>query len=173
MTSIKIYVGTYRKYNNGSLFGQWIDLNDFSDFEELKNEMFKLHKDEEDPEFMFQDYECSEAIKDLGLVSESYLSSDIYNVIEAIENCSYDEEVIESFINSIGTYDTIDEIIEKVEESYSGEYSNDIEFVQELLESNGDIPESLPNYIHIDWESTARDIMYDYSADNNHYFRNI
>jgi antirestriction protein len=173
MTSIKIYVGTYRKYNNGSLFGQWIDLNDFSDFEELKNEMFKLHKDEEDPEFMFQDYECSEAIKDLGLINESYLSSDIYNVIEAIENCSYDEEVIESFINSIGTYDTIDEIIEKVEESYSGEYSNDIEFVQELLESTGDIPESLPNYIHIDWESTARDIMYDYSADNNHYFRNI
>jgi antirestriction protein len=173
MTSIKIYVGTYRKYNNGSLFGQWIDLNDFSDFEELNNEMFKLHKDEEDPEFMFQDYECSEAIKDLGLISESYLSSDIYNIIEAIENCSYDEEVIESFINSIGIYDTIDEIIEKVEESYSGEYSNDIEFVQELLESTGDIPESLPNYIHIDWESTARDIMYDYSADNNHYFRNI
>jgi antirestriction protein len=173
MTSIKIYVGTYRKYNNGSLFGQWIDLNDFSDFEELKNEMFKLHKDEEDPEFMFQDYECSEAIKDLGLISESYLSSDIYNIIESIENCSYDEEVIESFINSIGIYDTIDEIIEKVEESYSGEYSNDIEFVQELLESTGDIPESLPNYIHIDWESTARDIIYDYSADNNHYFRNI
>ena len=173
MTSIKIYVGTYRKYNNGSLFGQWIDLNDFSDFEELKNEMFKLHKDEEDPEFMFQDYECSEAIKDLGLISESYLSSDIYNIIEAIENCSYDEEVIESFINSIGIYDTIDEIIEKVEESYSGEYSNDIEFVQELLESTGDIPESLPNYIHIDWKSSTRDIMYDYSADNNHYFRNI
>lgn len=173
MTSIKIYVGTYRKYNNGSLFGQWIDLNDFSDFEELKNEMFKLHKDEEDPEFMFQDYECSEAIKDLGLLGESHLSSDIYNVIGSIENCSYDEEVIESFINSIGIYDTIDEIIEKVEESYSGEYSNDIEFVQELLESTGDIPESLPNYIHIDWESTARDIMYDYSADNNHYFRNI
>jgi antirestriction protein len=173
MTSIKIYVGTYKKYNNGSLFGQWIDLNDFSDFEELKDEMFKLHNDEEDPEFMFQDYECSEAIKDLGLISESYLSNDIYNVIETIENCSYNEEVIESFIKCIGTYDTIEEIIHKVEESYSGEFSNDIEFVQELLESTGDIPDSLPNYIHIDWESTTRDIMYDYSTDNNHYFRNI
>jgi antirestriction protein len=173
MTSVKIYVGTYRKYNEGSLFGKWFDLNDYSNFNELKDAMFKLHKDEEDPEFMFQDYECSEAIEDLGLISESYLSNDIYNIIETIKNCCYDEDVIESFINSIGTYDTIEEIIEKVEESYSGEYSSDIKFVQELLESTGDIPKNLPNYIHIDWESTARDIMYDYSTGNNHYFRNI
>lgn len=173
MTSIRIYVGTYKKYNEGSLFGRWIDLNDYSDFKELKDEMFNLHKDEEDPEFMIQDFECSEAIKELGLINESYISDEIYNVIEAINNCSYDEEIIESYINCNGVYDSIEEIIEKVEEAYSGEFFSDIEFVQELLESTGDIPENLPNYIHIDWERTARDIMFDYSTDNNHYFRNI
>lgn len=24
-----VYVGTYRKYNNGSLFGEWVDLDKF------------------------------------------------------------------------------------------------------------------------------------------------
>ena len=41
----RVYVGTYNKYNNGSLFGKWLDLSDYSD------------KDEQEPEFMFQDYE--------------------------------------------------------------------------------------------------------------------
>lgn len=173
MTSIKIYVGTYKKYNEGNLFGKWIDLNDFSNFEELKQVMYKLHSDENDPEFMFQDYECSKAIEELELINESYLSNDIYDVIETIKTSCYNEEVIENYILNIGACDTIEETIEKAEESYAGIYDSDIDFTQDLLESTGDIPENLPNYIHIDWEKTARDIMYDYTSNNNHYFRNI
>jgi len=60
-----------------------------------------------------------------------------------------------------------------IEEAYAGQYSSDEEFVQELLEQCGDIPKDLPSYIHIDWESTARDIMLDYSEDNGFYFRNL
>lgn len=38
-----------------------------------------------------------------------------------------------------------------------------VDYVQEMLEDCGDIPKDLPHYIHIDWESTARDVRVDYT----------
>lgn len=52
-----VYCGTYGKYNNGSLAGLWVDLTTFDDKEELFEFLHRLHADEEDPEFMFQDFE--------------------------------------------------------------------------------------------------------------------
>lgn len=52
-----LYVGTYAKYNNGSLGGGWVDVASFqngADF--IKFCTTELHKDERDPELMFQDY---------------------------------------------------------------------------------------------------------------------
>lgn len=173
MTNVRIYVGTYKKYNEGSIYGEWLDLQDFSNYEELKEEMYKLHKDEVDPEFMFQDYECPELFREMGLVSESFLSNEIFEILEVIKNCSYEFEVIESYCNCVGCYNDIYEIIEKVEESYNGEFESDIHFVSTILEDCGDIPQNLPSYIHIDWDKTAWNVMLDYSTSNNHYFRNI
>ena len=31
-----VYCGTYRKYNNGSLFGLWLDITKFNDYDEQK-----------------------------------------------------------------------------------------------------------------------------------------
>ena len=57
LSEASVYVGTYGKYNNGSLFGAWLDLSDYADKEEFYEACRELHKDEEDAEFMFQDYE--------------------------------------------------------------------------------------------------------------------
>lgn len=174
MVNLSVYVGTYQKYNEGSLFGKWIDLSNYSNLSEFYKEIRELHKDEDDPEFMFQDYEASGLITSLGLISESHLSKDIFEVMETIEDSTYDEEVIEAYLDCIGYNDEeIDEVIEKVEETYNGEFESDIDFTQNLLEDCGDIPENLPSYIHIDWVSTTRDIMFDYSTSNNHFFRNL
>jgi len=56
------------------------------------------------------------------------------------------------------------------DEAYCGFHHSDVDFVQELLEDIGDIPD-LPFYVHIDWESTARDVMMDYASQDGHYFR--
>ena len=56
---------------------------------------------------------------------------------------------------------------------YEGEYRDDEEFVQEMLDGTGEIPDDLPAYIHIDWTATARDIMMDYSESGGHYFRSV
>ena len=172
MTNVQIYVGTYEKYNNGSIYGAWLKFEDYSDYEDLKKAMRELHKDEDDPEFMIQDYECSWIIKGLDLISESYISEDIFNIIDVIKNCTYEEEVIEAYIYSIGNVSNdIQDVLEKVNESYCGEFSSDQTFTQQLLEETGDLSSVLPSYIHIDWERTAYDIMMDYSCHNNHYFR--
>lgn len=72
-----IYVGTYAKYNAGSLFGKWFNLSDFADKDEFLEACKELHKDEDDPEFMFQDRENIPE----ELVSESWIS-DIFSSYE-------------------------------------------------------------------------------------------
>lgn len=57
LSESKIYVGTYAKYNDGSIFGKWLTLSDYADKDEFYEACKELHKDEEDPELMFQDWE--------------------------------------------------------------------------------------------------------------------
>ena len=52
LSEARVYVGTYAKYNNGSLFGKWLDLSDYSDKDEFLEACRELHEDEQDPEFI-------------------------------------------------------------------------------------------------------------------------
>jgi antirestriction protein len=166
MTKVSIYVGTYHKYNCGSLQGQWVDLDQFSDLSGFYCFIRNLHADEEDPEFMFQDYECPKLIDVMGLISECHLSDSIYEVIEEIENSDYEYEVLEAYAESFDTCSDITELISKVQDCYMGEYTSDVDFCQEFVE----VPENLSSIIHIDWEGTARDFMTYYGSFNQHYF---
>lgn len=56
-TTPAVYVGTWHKYNCGSIFGQWFDLTDFDDEDDFQEACRELHANEADPEFMFQDWE--------------------------------------------------------------------------------------------------------------------
>jgi antirestriction protein len=58
-----------------------------------------------------------------------------------------------------------------VDEAYSGQFNSDEEFAQDLCDQLGEIPKDLPSYIHIDWDMTAHELMYDYSESNGYYFR--
>lgn len=169
---MSVYVGTYRKYNEGSLFGKWLNFSDYSDYDELLTAMKNLHADEDDPEFMYQDYEISLLFENLGLVSESLISREIYEVWNKIQNSDYDAEIVEAFMDCVGSFDSIEEILEKVEETYNGKYDSDEDFAENLLMETDCIPKILPSYVYIDWEKTARDIMMDYSTSNGYYFRN-
>lgn len=47
-----VYVGTYHKYNCGSLAGMWVDLSTFVDYAEFIDFCHALHCDEADPDYM-------------------------------------------------------------------------------------------------------------------------
>lgn len=69
---IRIYVGTYAKYNDGSIYGKWLTLNDYKTESEFWAACRALHADERDPEFMFQDWECPDELG--GCITESYIN---------------------------------------------------------------------------------------------------
>ena len=67
---MKVYVGTYAKYNAGSLKGAWIDLDKFKNYEEFVKECRRVHRGEHDPEFMVQDVEHDGADWQAGFTGE-------------------------------------------------------------------------------------------------------
>lgn len=79
----------------------------------------------------------------------------------------YSEEVLEAALECSVQ-------VEDIQEAYQGEHRSDADFVQQLCEDIDDGRlKALPNYIYIDWERTARDVMMDYCEHNGHYFRNL
>lgn len=162
-TDFKLYVGTYRKYNNGSIAGGWLTLNEFADVDEFIEKCKEIHSDEEDPELMFQD---SEELPDRffteSSVSPLFWELDDYADLDAIgeymdwRGISADEFDISDF-----------------EDSFNGYYDSKEEFAEQLLDECGDlssIPESLRYYF--DYEKFARDLfMSDYYFSNGYVFR--
>jgi len=59
-----------------------------------------------------------------------------------------------------------------IEEAYNGEYSSNEDFAREMAEQLGAIDKNAqwPQNC-IDWEYAAKELMYDYSEHNGHYFR--
>lgn len=78
LNNAKLYVGTYAKYNDGSINGAWLDLSDYDTAEEFLTACAELHADEPDAEFMFQDYE--------GFPSKYYGESMSYDDLEKLYN---------------------------------------------------------------------------------------
>lgn len=71
-----VYVGTYEKYNNGSLKGDWLELDDYTSKEDFLEACKELHKDEQEPEFMFQDWEED----DFGGITESSVDEQLWEI---------------------------------------------------------------------------------------------
>ena len=151
LSEAKVYVGTYGKYNNGSLSGAWLDLSDYSDKEEFYEACRELHKDEEDAEYMFQDYEnIPEA-----LISESWISENFFSLRDAVEDLSEEDA---------------DDLVRDFRDEYQGEYDDEEDFAYEIIEECYNLPEFAKTYF--DYEKFARDLfMCDYWFDDGFVFR--
>lgn len=75
----RVYVGTYAKYNNGNIGGAWVSLNNCDSYSDFLKKCASIHKDEQDPEFMIQDYENMPD----GLSCGEWLSEQEFNDIKA------------------------------------------------------------------------------------------
>jgi len=157
----QVYVGTYGKYNAGSIAGKWLDLEEYNNKYDFLTACRELHKGEHDPEFMFQDWE---GIPDK-YISESHIDDEFWTEYLPAVN-EHGEELVAAAV-------ACDVQIEDIGEAYAGQHNSDEDFTENLLEETGDLPKDLPGYIHIDWTWTAREIMMDYAEDNGYYFRQL
>lgn len=161
----KVYVGTYKKYNEGSIEGKWLDLFDYIDKADFYEACADLHKDEEDPEFMFQDWEgISE-----GLIGESWISETVFELIHKASEIT-DFDAFLSFMDFTG-YSLEDEdlsyLVQKFRDSFYGRFINEETFASLLVEDGtfGNIPENIKNYL--DYGGIANDLFItDYYYDN-------
>lgn len=160
-TSPAIYVGTYEKYNNGSIFGKWLKLNDYDNTAEFYNACKELHKDEEDPELMFQDYE--------GFPRSLYFEcggiDEIYEYLNFIHDHNIDADAFEAYVE-LGN--DLSFCIQNFEEAYQGAWGSDREFCEQLFDEINFVPDHLANYI--DYEKVTYDYMIGYSESNGYYF---
>lgn len=170
MQEAQIYVGTYAKYNDGSLFGKWMQLSDYSDLEEFIEACTELHKDEEDPELMFQDWE---EIPE-GLINESWLSENFFDLRDVIDSLKDDEQEAFMVWYTYGGYDISREdahvLISKFRDEYQGKYSSEEDFANEYVVNCYDLPEFAQTYF--DYEKFARELFStDYWFEDGYVFR--
>lgn len=166
----KIYVGTYAKYNQGSIYGKWLSLTDYFDKGEFYNACNELHSDEEDPELMFQDWENIPS----GLITESSFSDNIFGIIEAVGKLD-EKSAFNVWMNN-GFYDLnsndISDVFSSFKDEYQGEYDSEEDYAYEIVESCYDLPEIAKAYF--DYEKLSRDLFVtDYWFDSGFVFRNF
>ena len=152
----RIYVSTYAKYNDGSLEGEWVDLTDFDTYEDFVDYCSELHKDENDPEFMVQDFENfpKKWYHESGLPTEDEFNKiNEYYLMSDIEKSAY-----EAFIDC-----TDNEDIDDFHEAYQGQFESASDFAYDLVDSLGwDGIGSNAIDMYFDYDAFGRDIMMDY-----------
>ena len=150
----RIYVGTYAKYNDGSIDGEWVDLTDFAhDYDGFVKHCREIHKDEKDPEFMIQDYEGfpRKWYHEAGLPTEEEFDK----IIEISELDDSEKNAYDAYLE----LDFSDDSIEAFREHYYGTYDGDYDLGMDFVDRFG-MPDNPEQYF--DYDRFGRDLMYEY-----------
>lgn len=169
LSEAAIYVGTYKKYNEGSLFGKWLKLSDYVDLKEFFEACRLLHSDEEDPEFMFQDYENIPE----ELIGECWICDTLFEVIEALQEL---DDVQDPFLvwchymsHNLAN-DDFENLKELFYEEYQGAFNDEEEFAKQLIEQCYDLTDFMKCYF--DYKAFAKDLFCsDYWMEDGFTFR--
>ena len=150
-----LYVGTYAKYNNGSIEGAWLKLSDYMDAKEFYEACNELHADEEDPELMFQDFD------NFPKCFYSECSPDINGIYEYMEACeNFDKELVDAVLDDGGCLDGIENYF--YVSDFDSDYDIGVNYIEQLY---GDIEnldkETLARYF--DFKAFGRDLQYNYT----------
>ena len=160
-----VYVGTYAKYNDGSLFGMWVDLVKCGDYDTFMEVCHNLHADEEDPELMYQDYECFPS----AWYSESGIDEDTFDkIMEYADMDEDDMEAYEEFVDSFGN-DSFDSFKER----YMVKWDSEKDFAEHIIDECYNLDDMMGHLAsYFDYEAFARDLFIDdYYFTDGYVFR--
>lgn len=143
----RIYVADLAAYNNGILYGVWIDATDSID--SINEQIFTMLDNspiEDSEEYAIHDYENFGNYR-----LEEYTGIEtVHNIATFIEdNPLLGIELVNHFCGDI-------DAAEQAKDDYLGCYHSLADYAQELTEETSDIPEHLAFYI--DYEAMARDM---------------
>ena len=146
-----VYCGTYAKYNNGSLYGMWIDLSTFENYHDFMEFCNRLHANEAEPELMFQDYEHYPE----QWYCEGCMGEATFDKIKEYANLS--EERREAYEAYLSNWD--EGTLEDFEERYEGKYESPEDFAEYLCEECGYF-KNLPQWLQccIDYSAVWRSL---------------
>lgn len=168
----KVYVGTYKKYNEGSLYGKWLTLSDYSDRDDFYDACKELHSDEEDAEYMFQDWEYIPE----GLISESWIGNTIFELIDLVDKINPIDD-FNAFIAFLDftSYSLEDEelgyLISKFYDCYQGKFDSEEAFAEHFVANCYELPDFAQTYF--DYGKFANDLFitdYYYDEDSTAVF---
>lgn len=167
-----LYCGTYAKYNDGSIEGNWLKLTDYPDAEAFLEACRELHKDEADPELMFQDFEGMPR----ELYAESLSLDDIRKLYDWVHLDDDDRELLTEYLDATGyPLDGVD--MEAVRDKLYCELdrspfeSNEAAMGRYVLDEGllGDVPQALDSYLDV--EAIGRDwLMVLFVSTNGYVF---
>ena len=146
--TMKIYVGTYAQYNNGSLYGEWINLDEFCSIDEFYKRCKALHMDESDPEYMFQDWE---QIPD-NCINESWVHPKLWDFMNLDEH----ERTRVTALSNLGH--SLEEAMEAEPNTVFIEKSTALDYIFECYPEL----ENLNNFLSIDWKHTESNFFTDW-----------
>ena len=149
-----VYVGTYAKYNEGSIFGMWIDLVKCGDFDTFQEVCHNLHADEVDPELMYQDYENFPS----AWYSESGIDEDTFDRIIEFADLDDDErDAFEAFSDAFGN-----NCIASFRERYMGQWDSEKDFAEHIVDECYNLDDMMGHLAsYFDYEAYARDLFID------------
>ena len=180
-----VYVGTYHKYACGSLFGAWIDLSCFTDADDLLAACRELHKDEREPELMFQDFQ---GFPDC-LYSESMGTERMQEILDYVNIDEDERDILEAYIDLNGKHGSIDELNTAAQEAFLCRLKpymikhnffpgQEEEAFGQFLADSGyvNIPDDTPLSSYFDYKRYGRDMLidtYEMTGEARYVFRRI
>ena len=162
--TMRVYVGTYAKYNSGSIEGKWLDLENYADAGEFYDACRELHKDEAYPKFMFQDHEGIPQ----SLIGESYIDPAVWELLDLSDDIDTDAAL--AYVECFGEWDK-----RQFYDRYRGHYDSWEDMCEEYLEDTG-ILAGIQEWArpYFDYEAYANDVRCsgDYEESDGYFFRN-
>lgn len=163
-----LYVGTYAKYNNGSIAGKWLYLDDYEDAASFLAACKELHKDESDPELMYQDFEHFPEV----FYDESMGTVELEKLYGYIKLDANDRELINEYVEATG-YSIEDINLDKAKDAHYCTLTRDFgmdsynKAMGNYVVDEGllEVPDHLNGYIN--YESLGRDWLMDMSVSAN------
>lgn len=148
----RIYVACLAAYNNGFLHGKWIDCDQSA--EEIHEEIQEMLKESPINSELetAEEWEIHDTDDEIGLRLERMSIEDIAEAVDAINSSHHDAGLIGEVYNHL-SIETIPEVVEWMDDNYSGEHDSLADYAESWLEDTGSlegVPKDLRYYFDFD-----------------------